>query len=126
MTSYNVEQARGDGNHNIVTVVMHELDTDINDAMLWIAELFKESEKKFLEAMKNLPEWGEPIDSQVRKYCDGMGSWVRGNDEWSFETERYFGTKGPEIKRKRWVTLMPKIPIEGPKEPGPVLVDSVL
>jgi len=121
MLSYNVEQARGD-DHNIVAVAMHEFDTDVNGAMLWVADHFKEVEKKFFEAKAALPKWGEPIDSQVRQYCDGLGSWVRGNDEWSFETERYFGSKGPEIKRKRWNMLIPKDCLEklGPRETGPV------
>ncbi|OAX35882.1 terpenoid synthase [Rhizopogon vinicolor AM-OR11-026] len=84
MISYNVEQARGD-DHNIVAIVMHEFDTEVNSAMLWVADLHKEVEKNFSEAMAALPKWGKPIDSQVRKYCDGLGSWVRGNDEWSLE-----------------------------------------
>ncbi|KAF8550942.1 terpenoid synthase, partial [Imleria badia] len=33
--SYNVEQSRGDGNHNIVKVVMNEFGTDVNGAILW-------------------------------------------------------------------------------------------
>jgi hypothetical protein len=127
MLSYNVEQTRGDY-HNIVAIAMHEFDTDVNGAMLWVADHYKEVEKKFFEAKAALPKWGEPIDSQVRQYCDGLGSWVRGNDEWSFETERYFGSKGPEIKRKRWNMLIPKDRLQklGPRETGPVLVDSLL
>jgi len=97
-----------------VTVAMQELDTDVNGAMLWIADLHKETELKFLEALEALPKWGEPIDSWVRQYCDGVANWVRGNYEWSFESERYFGTKGLEIKRGRWVTLIPKIRTNGP------------
>ncbi|KAJ8593639.1 terpenoid synthase, partial [Rhizopogon salebrosus TDB-379] len=112
MTSFNIEQARGH-DHNLVISVMHELDTDINGAMLWIADLHKETEMKFLEAMAALPTWGEPIDSQVRKYCDGLASWVRGNVEWSFESERFFGNKGAEVKRKRWNTLIPKDSLKG-------------
>jgi len=123
MVSYNKEQACGD-NHNIVAIVMHELDMDVDGAMFWVADLLKEIENKFLEAMAALPTWGEPIDSQVKQYCDGVANWVRGNYEWSFESERYFGTKGLEIKRKRWITLMPKVIMKGPRETGPLLVDS--
>jgi len=73
MASYNKEQACGD-NHNIVVLAMHEFDTDVDGAMLWVANLYKETEKKFLEAMAVVPEWGEPIDLQVKEYCDGLGS----------------------------------------------------
>ena len=63
--------------------------------------LHKELETKFVGAMSGLPQWGESIDSRVRKYCDGLGSQVCGNDEWNFENERFFGDKSPEIKRNR-------------------------
>ncbi|KAJ8593642.1 terpenoid synthase, partial [Rhizopogon salebrosus TDB-379] len=33
MVSYNVEQSRGQAGHNIVTIVMHELNMDVNGAM---------------------------------------------------------------------------------------------
>ena len=101
---------------------MHELDTDANGAILWVADLLIELEKKVLESMAAVPKCGEPIDSQVRQYCDGMGNWVRGWDEWSFESRRYFGTKGLEIKTKRWVLLMPKDSWKL-KEVGPVFID---
>ncbi|KAG1738235.1 terpenoid synthase, partial [Suillus lakei] len=96
IASYNLEQARG------------ELDTDVNGAMLWAADLHMECQKKLLEAMSAIPKWGDPIDSQVTEYCDGIGNWVRANYEWNFESERFFGTKGLEIHSKRWMTLMPK------------------
>ncbi|OJA12782.1 hypothetical protein AZE42_08340 [Rhizopogon vesiculosus] len=112
--SYNLEQARGDAIHNIVTIVMHEFDTDINGAM-----------EKFLRAKADVPKWGETIDSQVMEYCEGVGNWVRGHDDWGFESGRYLGSKGLEIKRKGWMSLLPK---EGPRESavGPVLVGSLL
>jgi hypothetical protein len=118
MVSYNVEQSRGQAGHNIVTIAMHELNMDVNGAMLWAAGLHEENEKKFLKAYRALPKWGEPIDSQVKEYCDDMASWVRGNYEWSFETEKYLGTKGLEIKRNGWMTLMPKVHVKGPWTPA--------
>jgi len=72
--------------------------------------------------MAALPKWGEPIDWQVRQYCDGLGNSVRAFDEWSFDTRRYFGTKGLEIKRERWVMLMPK-DSRKLEEVGPVFVE---
>ncbi|KAG2151275.1 terpenoid synthase [Suillus bovinus] len=106
--SYNVEQACGDDGHNIVTIVMHELNTDVNGAMLWVADRHTKLEKKYFEAVAAIPKWGEPIDSQVREYCDGVGNWVRANYDWCFESERYFGTNGLEVQRNRWISSMPK------------------
>ncbi|KAG1876689.1 terpenoid synthase [Suillus subalutaceus] len=108
VTSYNKEQACGDDSHNIVTIVMREFDTDVNGAMLWATEHHTKLEKKYFEARAAIPKWGEPIDSQVREYCDGLGNCVRANGEWAFECERYFGTNGLEVQRKKWMLLTPK------------------
>ncbi|KAG1778792.1 terpenoid synthase [Suillus placidus] len=122
IASYNVEQARGDEGHNIITIVMHELDTDVNGAMLWVADCHTKLETKFLQAMAAIPKWGELVDSQVMQYCDGLGNWVRATCDWSFESERYFGPNGLEIQRKRWIMLMPKDSLKGSDDIGPVLV----
>lgn len=109
MCSYNVEQARGDDRHNIVTIIMHQYDTDIHGAMEWIANCHQQLLEKFLEMFEDLPEWTPEVDIQVARYVDGLGNWVRANDSWSFESQRYFGTKGLEIQETRVVTLFPKV-----------------
>lgn len=124
--SYNVEQSRGDSDHNIVEVVMHEFGTDVNGAILWAQDLHTKLEQMFLVAMEACPEWDEPLNSQVKEYCDGLGNWVRANMEWSFESGRYLGDRGIEIKEKGWMTLMPKGHENGRRDVGPVFVDSSL
>ena len=126
ISSYNVEQSLGDDSHNSVTIVMNELCADVNGAMMWAQDTHTKLEQKFLAAMAELPEWDEPLNSQVKEYCNGLGQWVRANDDWEFESERYFGNRGLEIKEKRWITLMPKVGKKGTSEVGPVLVDSSL
>ena len=103
---------------------MKELGTAVNSAMLWAQDYHTKAEQRFHAAMAALPDWGEPLNSQVREYCHGAESWVRANYEWHFESGRYFGDRGMEITEKRWISLMPK---RGTKsEAGPVLVDSSL
>jgi len=46
IASYNLEQARGDDNHNIITIVMHHDKTDIQGAMDWVYKYHKELEAK--------------------------------------------------------------------------------
>ncbi|KAG9312647.1 terpenoid synthase [Chiua virens] len=121
--SYNMEQLRGDDGHNIITIVMHEHRTDVNGAMLWVEDLLFGAQERFHAAKAALPEWDEPLNSQVQEYCDGLGQWVRAVDEWSFESERYFGKKGSEIKKNRWMLLLPK---GDAKEIGPVHIESSL
>lgn len=123
LLSYNLEQLRGDELHNIITCVMNEHNTDVNGAMLWVEDYLRGAEERFHDAMAALPQWEEPLNSQVKEYCDGLGQWVRANDDWSFESERYFGKKGLEIKENRWMSLLPK---KNGTEIGPVRVDSSL
>ena len=95
--------------HNIVTSVMHQFDTDIQGAMDYIGEQHDGLAEAFLLNKDHLPSWGEPIDSQVARYVDGLGNWVRANDQWSFESQRYFGTEGLDILKHRAVKLLPKV-----------------
>ena len=77
--------------------------------MNWAHGYHKELEAKFMHFYENkVPKFGEPVDTELAQYVDGIGNWVRSNDEWGFESERYFGEKGPEIQKTRWVTLLPK------------------
>ncbi|THH10180.1 hypothetical protein EW146_g8449 [Bondarzewia mesenterica] len=57
IVSYNLEQARGDDGHNIVTIVMNQLKTDVAGAMKWIEEYHKGLEDKFNEAFDKVPKW---------------------------------------------------------------------
>lgn len=107
--SYNVEQARGDDGCNIVSIVMHQFQTDLHGAMEWIDEHHKRLADRFLSQYGNLPTWGPAIDAQVARYLHGIGNWVRANDVWSFESQRYFGLDGLHVERSRLVTLLPRI-----------------
>ncbi|KAI0784430.1 terpenoid synthase [Abortiporus biennis] len=108
--SYNVEQSRGDEGHNLVTIVMQQLGLDIHDALRWISHLHDEIAAKFLEAWNHIPVYSGPLDFEVRRYTEGLGNWVRANDQWSFESERYFGKQGLVIQKNREVVLLPKQP----------------
>ncbi|KAI9453186.1 terpenoid synthase [Russula earlei] len=124
IASYNLEQARGDDNHNMITIVMHHNKTDVQGAMDWVYNYHKELEAKFMDIYENkIPRFGEPVDTDLAQYVDGLGNWVRASDQWGFESERYFGKKAPEIQKTRWVTLLPK---ERSDELGPQLVDGSL
>ena len=108
MYSFNIEQASGHGGHNIVTVVMNEKGVDLDGALAWLGEYHGEVLSKFQAQSNILPSWGPGIDSDVETFVERLGYWIRGIDCWSLETERYFGTKGPEIQKHRLVRLLPK------------------
>ncbi|KAG1780020.1 terpenoid synthase [Suillus placidus] len=109
MISYNREQAMGDENHNLITTVMVELGLDRSGAMAWAAYYHAEVEKRFTNGLAKVPSWGPSTDVLVKEYLDGMATWARANHCWSYETQRYLGTKGPVIQRTRLVPLLPKV-----------------
>ncbi|KAH9053668.1 terpenoid synthase [Lactarius vividus] len=106
--SYNNEQAAGHGGHNILTVVMNEKGVDLDGAVDWLAEYNGVVLSKFQAQYRMLPSWGPDLDRIVTAFVERLGHWIRGHDCWSFESERYFGTKGPEIQKHRVVTLLPR------------------
>jgi Delta6-protoilludene synthase len=107
--SYNIEQAAGHGGHNILTVVMNEKGVDLHGALDWLAKYNDDVLSKFQAQRHMLPSWGPDMDHVVKEYVERLGYWIRGHDCWSFESGRYFGSKGPEIKEHRLVTLLPRV-----------------
>ena len=88
---------------------MNEKGVDLDGAL---DELVKYNDgvlSKFQAQRHMLPSWGPDMDRVVNEYVDGLAYWIRGLDCWSFESTRYFGTKGPEIKEHRLVTLLPRV-----------------
>ncbi len=73
---------------------MNELRTDVAGAMIWVDEYHKQLESRFMENFKKVPRWGGPIDLQVARYCDGLGNWVRANDQWSFREREILWKEG--------------------------------
>lgn len=78
-------QARGDDQHNIVTIVMRQQDLNIQDALDWVGDYCRVRATQFLEELKNIPSWGDSVNSDVSKYIDALGDMPRANYQWSFE-----------------------------------------
>ncbi|KAG1779591.1 terpenoid synthase [Suillus placidus] len=108
MMSYNKEQAVGDV-HNLISTVMLELDLDRGSAMAWAAHYHAEVQKRFIDGLAKVPSWGPSIDVLVKEYLDGIGNWARANHAWSYESQRYFATKGLEIQQTRLIPLLPRV-----------------
>lgn len=92
----------------MVTVAMHALDTGPQEAVDWMCRIHEEILAEFVALSNSLPSWGPEIDPQVRRYVHGLGCWIRGNDAWSFESERYFGKAGVEIQKHRIIRMLPR------------------
>ncbi|KAG1793989.1 terpenoid synthase [Suillus plorans] len=109
MMSYNKEQAAGHEFHNLINIVMLELNLDRGSAMAWAAHYHAEVQKRFIDGLAKVPSWGPSIDVLVKEYLNGIANWGLANYSWSYESQRYFATKGPKIQHTRLIPLLPKI-----------------
>ncbi|KAI8976599.1 terpenoid synthase [Trametes punicea] len=105
--SYNVEQAKGD-THNMIVVVQNQENLDRQSALDYVGELCVGSIHRFQALRQELPSWGPEIDAQLQVYVDGLAHWMISNLNWSFESERYFGRAGPEVRATLSVALLPR------------------
>ncbi|KAK7053212.1 hypothetical protein VNI00_003831 [Paramarasmius palmivorus] len=117
--SYNVEQARGDDSHNVIKILMETCQTDIQGALNRASFMHDQLSTDFLDLIGEMPTFGDTnTDEEVFTYVNGLAQWVRGNDSWSFESHRYFGSAGPEIQKTGIVQLLPKICSASLQVPG--------
>ncbi|KAJ7137766.1 terpenoid synthase [Mycena epipterygia] len=112
IASYNKEQSVGDDRYNILTIVMHQFNFDLYGAMAWVVHYHEEVETRFLDALKRVPSFGPEVDSQLHEYIEHLANWPRCNDCWNFESGRYFGNKGLEFQKTRYVPLLPKVDMD--------------
>ncbi|KAG1905248.1 terpenoid synthase [Suillus fuscotomentosus] len=85
MISYTKEQAAGNKDHNMISIIMLEVGLDIS-----------------------VPSWGPSVDILVKEYLYGIAMWPQANHSWSYKIHRYFATSGPKIQQTRIVPLLPR------------------
>jgi Delta6-protoilludene synthase len=120
--SYNKEQAAGDDAHNLVTILMAERRLGVQAAVDEAGRLARARVERFRDAYARLPRLVGPVDLDVQRLADGMAQCVSGVMHWSYESERYFGTRGLDVKESRVARLLPKV--SGAEAMGPVPVDD--
>lgn len=89
----------------MIVVAMRQFDLDLQSAVDFVGDLCKQSIDRFEAERKNLPSWGPKTDEEVQVYIQGLQHWIVGSLHWSFDTTRYFGREGAEIKTSRMVRL---------------------
>ena len=91
----------------MIPVVMHQEGVDLQTAVDFVGNMCKQSIDRFNQDRARLPSWGPEIDRDVSVYVDGLANWIVGSLHWSFETERYFGKTGLQVKATRTVEIAP-------------------
>ena len=91
----------------MIVIMMYHHGMSLQEAVDFVGSLCQKSIDRFVEDRARLPSWGPEIDEQVQVYVQGLADWIVGSLHWSFDSERYFGKKGLEIKETRIVELAP-------------------
>lgn len=83
-------QSRGDETHNLITVVMNQIRTDLDGAIKWIIDLHNQKTKEYFELLEQVrTSWGNhQLDGEVAQYIIGLGNLVRACSCYSFEVRR--------------------------------------
>jgi len=115
-----MERSRGIHGHNIVTAVMNEKALNVQDALDVVGEMFQDTARQYLNCLHNLPSFTPQTDKALARFGSDMGSWVRALHEWSFDSERYFGKNGAEVRLTRKITLT-QPPNDRVPEPIPMI-----
>lgn len=107
--SFNRERAAGLADFNIVTVVMHQFDLNLDGAIDWLTKRTEACQLKYMECMERVTSssYGPDVDSQMLALVDHMGNFRRACWSWSFECGRYFGDRGEEFSQKKKIPLLP-------------------
>lgn len=71
-------------------------------------DMLKKSIESYLVVEKKLPSWTPEIDEDLHRYLQGLRDCIIGAIHWLYETDRYFGDKGEDVRKFGWVFLLAK------------------
>lgn len=93
----------------MVIILMTNYGMGLQDAMDYVGEMCRVTMENFVANKERVPSFGDAqLDEDVAGYVQGLQDWIVGALHWSFMSQRYFGTEGAEIKKHRYVKLLPK------------------
>jgi hypothetical protein len=110
----------------MIVILMRYHGLTLQEAVDYVGNLCSETINAFVENKKRIPSWGPAIDDMVQIYVKGLQDWIVGyvcsffcyfvevsdssfdrSLHWSFQTHRYFGSEGQNVKKHRIVKLLP-------------------
>ncbi|KAG6896817.1 Alpha-muurolene synthase [Termitomyces sp. T32_za158] len=91
----------------MVAILMEHNGHTLQSAVDYVGDLCTQTIAGFERDCDQLPSWGPEIDGMVQKYVECLKSWIVGSLHWSFQTHRYFGTNGDEVKKTGLIPLFP-------------------
>ncbi|KAG1756953.1 isoprenoid synthase domain-containing protein [Suillus occidentalis] len=87
---------------NIVTVLMKDRKCSFGSALAYVGTLVKQSADAFLATERQFVACAV-MNDDTKRYVRGLRDCIAGSVNWLYETERYLGTKGNEVRAFGWV-----------------------
>lgn len=87
---------------NIITVLMKDRNSSFGSALAYVGTLVKQSADAFLATERQFVACAV-MNDDTRRYVRGLRDCIAGSVNWLYETERYLGTKGNEVRAFGWV-----------------------
>ena len=84
---------------------MAEHNLGLQDALNALGKYSDAIVSRFLSNLERIPSWDPATDKRVQMYIDGLGQCVRGLDDWSFESKRYYGDDGQTVRGDRVIRI---------------------
>ena len=88
--------------NNIVTVVMTEKRYTAQGAVCFAGNLVKQTISNFVENERMRPAFGD-WEEEVQAFVRGLRNCIVGTLHWLYETDRYFGETGEDVRSSGWV-----------------------
>lgn len=93
----------------MIIILQNRYGFELQDAMDYVGEMCRATMENFVANKARVPSFGCPrLDRDVAGYIQGLQDWIVGALHWSFMSQRYFGADGTEVKKHRYVKLLPK------------------
>lgn len=108
LISYPKDEEEG-VNHNLISSYRLQ-GFGPQEAYDQLGDMLEKIYQRFDNAIKELPIWGESVDTEVGRYVDGIKNCVKANLHWSFRTDRYFGSKKDEVQRQGKLEVLKEPP----------------
>jgi hypothetical protein len=75
--------------HNLVLVLQYHYHLTPQEAIKKAADMTNEEVNKFIILQEKLPTFGTANDANVKRFIAVLRSWMRGNLDWSYISDRY-------------------------------------
>ena len=103
-----MEQSLGLAGNNVITVLMKTNGVTLQEAANHVGVVFESLMDTYVKNKALVRSFGPEHDANIQAYMQNVGYWVVGNLEWSFKSQRYFGSAHEEVRRTGVVKIAPQ------------------